>query len=82
MKATGFTHDNKNNGTRLTDDQGKSTQKPEGAHPVTPDGRLLWVGPIESHEVSEFILDGCSLGNITLDAAMCMYLKRKNNHEH
>ena len=58
---------------RITDDHGKSLRKPEGARPVTDDGRLIWVGPILPHERHEFFLDGVNLGCITLEQAMKTY---------
>ena len=58
---------------RITDDHGKSLRKPEGARPVTDDGRLIWVGPVLPHEWHEFFLDGVNLGCITLEQAMKTY---------
>ena len=58
---------------RLTEDNGRSTYRPEGARAVTGDGRLLWVGPILPHERHEFFLDDVNLGSVTLKQAMGSY---------
>ena len=58
---------------RITDDNGQSPLKNAGARPVTEDGRLLWVGPVQPNHSQEFLLDGVNLGNITLEKAMDAY---------
>lgn len=61
---------------RLTDDYGRSMHRPEGAHPVTADGRLLYVGPVLPHHTHEFFLDGVKLGCTTLEQAMELYSRQ------
>ena len=61
---------------RRTDAHGRSLHRPEGARPVTDDGRLLWVGPILPHQQHEFFLDGVNLGSVTLEQAMEAYHER------
>ena len=65
---------------RVTEDNGKSPRRPEGARPVTDDGRLLWVGPVLPHERHEFFLDGVNLGCITLEQAMGSYSRSAPMH--
>lgn len=54
---------------RLTDDNGKTTQRPPYARAIDRAARLLWIGPTQPHRRGEFFLDGRSLGQITLDEA-------------
>lgn len=64
----------------LTNDNGRSTHCPEGARPVTSDGRLLWCGPILPHQQHEFFLDGVNLGCVTLEQAMGLYSRSAPVH--